>query len=82
MDLGEEEVDWVAIGIAATVELEEAETEAATVEEARLEDAVTSAARSTKRKVIPPSFNLADVDTNSGTCKKIEEYATPEIRDE
>lgn len=31
MDLGEEEVDWVAIGISAAVELKEAKAEAAAV---------------------------------------------------
>lgn len=48
MDSGEE-VDW--IGIAAAVELEEAEAEAAAVEEAAaVAGAVASAPRSTKRK--------------------------------
>ncbi|XP_048534021.1 uncharacterized protein LOC125513019 [Triticum urartu] len=89
MDSGEE-VDW--IGIAAAVELEEAGAEAATAKEATsVARAVASAPRSTNRKRphdsddwpgIPLAFNLPDVDPDPGTRKQIEEYATPEIRDE
>ncbi|KAI5009344.1 hypothetical protein ZWY2020_011481 [Hordeum vulgare] len=74
-------------GIAVVVEVEEADAEVASVEEA-----VASVARSTKRKRptdsnnyqhgIPLSFNLADLDSDPSTRKQIEDYVTPETRDE
>jgi hypothetical protein len=86
MDSGEEEVDWTEI--AAAVELEEAEAEAAAAEEAEaaaVEEAaavVAEAVGSATKRKRPPAFSLADVDSDPGTRKQIEEYATQEIRDE